>query len=123
MASDTAQLVAQALKLPPRLRVELGYDLVLSLTDENLDPSERTSVDDLRTRFGELRARFAARAAVPFIISWKTRGTLRRIGPGMEPPEGPGAEEIRRRVGEVHSGAAELIPAEQVFAEMRARFG
>ena len=30
-------------------------------------------------------------------------------------------EEIRRRVAEVEAGTAELIPAEQVFAELRAR--
>lgn len=30
-------------------------------------------------------------------------------------------EEIRRRVAELDAGTAELIPAEQVFAELRAR--
>lgn len=30
-------------------------------------------------------------------------------------------EEIRRRMAEVESGTAELIPAEQVFAELRNR--
>lgn len=30
-------------------------------------------------------------------------------------------EEIRRRLDEVEAGTAELIPAEQVFAELRAR--
>jgi putative addiction module component (TIGR02574 family) len=30
-------------------------------------------------------------------------------------------EEIRRRVAEVESGAAKLIPAEEVFAEVRRR--
>jgi putative addiction module component (TIGR02574 family) len=30
-------------------------------------------------------------------------------------------EELRRRVAEVESATAELIPAEQVFAELRAR--
>lgn len=30
-------------------------------------------------------------------------------------------EELRRRVAEVESGTAELIPAEEVFAEIRAR--
>ena len=33
------------------------------------------------------------------------------------------AEEIKRRVDEIRSGAVEGIPAEEVFAEMRARFG
>jgi putative addiction module component (TIGR02574 family) len=30
-------------------------------------------------------------------------------------------EEIRRRLAEVNAGTAELIPAEQVFAELRGR--
>lgn len=30
-------------------------------------------------------------------------------------------EEIRRRLAEVEAGTAELIPAEQVFAELRGR--
>lgn len=30
-------------------------------------------------------------------------------------------EEIRRRLAEVEAGTAELIPAEEVFAELRAR--
>jgi putative addiction module component (TIGR02574 family) len=30
-------------------------------------------------------------------------------------------EEIRRRLAEVEAGTAELIPAEQVFAELRSR--
>lgn len=33
------------------------------------------------------------------------------------------AEEIKRRVDEIRTGAVEGIPAEEVFAEMRARFG
>jgi putative addiction module component (TIGR02574 family) len=33
------------------------------------------------------------------------------------------AEEIKRRVEEIRTGAVEGIPAEEVFAEMRARFG
>jgi putative addiction module component (TIGR02574 family) len=32
-------------------------------------------------------------------------------------------EELRRRVAELDSGSAELIPAEQVFADLRARKG
>ena len=35
--------------------------------------------------------------------------------------EGAWEEEIRRRVAEVEAGTADLIPAEQVFAELRAR--
>ena len=37
--------------------------------------------------------------------------------------EGAWAEEIKRRVEEIRTGAVETIPAEEVFAEMRARFG
>lgn len=33
------------------------------------------------------------------------------------------AQEIKRRVEEIRTGAVETIPAEEVFAEMRARFG
>lgn len=33
------------------------------------------------------------------------------------------AEEVKRRVEEIRTGAVEGIPAEEVFAEMRARFG
>lgn len=33
------------------------------------------------------------------------------------------AEEIKRRVDEIRNGTVETIPADEVFAEMRARFG
>lgn len=33
------------------------------------------------------------------------------------------AEEIKQRVEEIRNGTVETIPAEEVFAEMRARFG
>jgi putative addiction module component (TIGR02574 family) len=33
------------------------------------------------------------------------------------------AEEIKRRVEEIQNGTVETIPADEVFAEMRARFG
>jgi putative addiction module component (TIGR02574 family) len=33
------------------------------------------------------------------------------------------AEEIQRRVEEIRNGTVETIPADEVFAEMRARFG
>lgn len=33
------------------------------------------------------------------------------------------AEEIKRRVEEIRNGTVETIPADEVFAEMRARFG
>lgn len=33
------------------------------------------------------------------------------------------AEEIKQRIEEIRTGAVETIPAEEVFAEMRARFG
>ena len=33
------------------------------------------------------------------------------------------AEEIKRRVEEIRNGTVEMIPADEVFAEMRARFG
>ncbi len=40
-----------------------------------------------------------------------------------EEVEAAWAEEIKRRVEEIRDGSAETIPAEEVFAEMRARFG
>ena len=33
------------------------------------------------------------------------------------------ADEIQRRVEEIRNGTVETIPADEVFAEMRARFG
>jgi hypothetical protein len=44
-------------------------------------------------------------------------------GPGDDPAEVERAwdVEIRRRLAELESGTAELIPAEEVFAELRAR--
>ena len=33
------------------------------------------------------------------------------------------AEEIKRRIDEIRSGAVETIPADEVMAELRARFG
>ena len=122
MASDIAQLTAQAMKLPRHLRLDLGYDLVLSLDSENLDAADRARVDELIKGYKELKARLVLPRSVP-LISWKTRGTFRRIGPGMDLFEASVAEEIRRRVEEIRTGAVEGIDADEVMAEMRARFG
>lgn len=59
----------------------------------------------------EERARLAHR----LIVSLEAR-----TGDAIE-VERAWATEIRRRLDEVDAGTAELIPAEQVFAELRAR--
>ena len=53
----------------------------------------------------------------------KTLSISRDEEPGDDPAEVERAwdVEIRRRLAELEAGTAELIPAEEVFAELRAR--
>lgn len=60
----------------------------------------------------EERARLAHRLLVS--LDADTEDDPAEVGHAWE-------EEIRRRVAEVDAGTADLIPAEQVFAELRAR--
>lgn len=73
-------------------------------------------VEQLETEALELPHRERARLAHRLIVSLDE-------DPSEDPVEVERAweVEIRRRVAELEAGTAELIPAEQVFAELRAR--
>ncbi|HEX6372672.1 MAG TPA: addiction module protein [Longimicrobium sp.] len=49
-------------------------------------------------------------------------GILRRLDDFAE-IEAAWADEIKQRIEEIRTGAVEAIPADEVMAEMRARFG
>lgn len=75
-------------------------------------PLERLEAEALELPVGE-RARLAHRLIAS--LDEETADDPAEVESAWE-------EEIRRRVAEVEAGSAELIPAEQVFAELRARF-
>lgn len=73
-------------------------------------------VEQLETEALELPRRERARLAHRLIVSLDE-------DPSEDPAEVARAweAEIRRRVAELEAGTAELLPAEQVFSELRAR--
>lgn len=73
-----------------------------------------------------MTASLEAVAAAALQLTAEERAELieRLIDTLVQPPLHPAWEaEISRRVAELDAGLVECIPAEQVFAEMRAKFG
>jgi putative addiction module component (TIGR02574 family) len=110
--------------------VDLSHDAASGVDSDGED-----DVDDLAAQAPEPLLSEAAEQLLDqaLLLSIHERSTIARLlyesiadAEDDEDPaevEAAWAEEIKRRVVEIRSGAVEGIPAEEVFAEMRARFG
>ncbi len=137
------QLREQALARTPEQRIELAHDLLDSVVPEDEHPAEIEAAwaDEIKERDSGLaetipaahvfarareRVRDFAGAHAPNLSTEERVELAQELLDSVELEEGDeddAAAEIKRRVDEIRAGTAVTYDAEEVMAELRARYG
>jgi putative addiction module component (TIGR02574 family) len=145
MSASIAYQQLRALQLPPEEWVDFAHDLFDSVVPESeCTPAavEAGLAEETERRVVELDSGLAETTPVAQVFA-RARERIRQVAgihasnftaqervdlatellESVEPEEAGWANEIKSRVDEIRAGTAETYDAEEVLAELRARYG
>lgn len=122
MAATFGQVVAAAMDLPPRERIDIAYALLESVSEGEHDVRQVATVSRVE-RLLEVARELSPhdRADLAHVLLDSVDDEDADDEPADVTAEW--ADEIERRVAEIRAGTAVTYAAAEVMAELRARFG